>query len=440
MVELSTGTAIAIAAGACGLVLLLLLLLVRSVRRRRAVARRLASVAARLEVPGAPQAGDAGGRDDVGRLERLAQAAVLRLSDADARAERLAGALDAVGDGIVVCDENLDVVFCNPVAATLGIAGPGDDGEPGAAAGPGASAVRAALRDAVEGVPDAAGAVRLVDLPGPSRRTLRVSGRPVDDGRRVVGAVALVEDVSEERRLEVVRRDFLANLTAELKTPVGALGLLAGTIVAEDDPALTRRLAGRLERDALAVGRVLDELGELSRLDAAAVPARDPVPLHLVVAQAVEDARAAAPGRPVALDTAGAGDGLSVLGDRRQLVAAVRHLVENALKYSGDEVGVRVAGEDGWAEIAVTDAGPGVPADDLDRIFEAFYRGGRARERAAAGTGVGLAIVSRVAGNHGGRVQVESGEGRGSTFTLRLPAVTAASAAPRAAAARREAG
>ncbi|MGH9282548.1 MAG: sensor histidine kinase, partial [Acidimicrobiales bacterium] len=237
-------------------------------------------------------------------------------------------------------------------------------------------------------------------------------------------------DTSERRRLENVRRDFVANISHELKTPVGALALLAGTIVAEDDPALTRRLAARLERDALAVGRAVDDLGELSRLDAEALPVREPVPVELIVAQAVEEARAAVPHRALVVDARPGPRGVGVTGDRRQLVSALRHLLENALKFSSGEVLVGVTATPGWAHIAVTDSGAGIPAGDLDHIFECFFRGGPARQRSTAGSGLGLAIVARVAGAHGGQVLVSSEEGKGSTFTLRLPAGDESAAGP----------
>ena len=425
MVELSTGTAIAVAAGGVAALVLLGALLVRSVRRWRAASRRLAAIAARLDVPGTPSADD---RDVVGRVERLAQAVVLRLSDADARGERLTGALASVDRGVVVCDENGEVVHRNPAADDL--VGAADGG-----AGVVAEAVRRALEAAVRGDGDE----RTVDVAGPPWRTLRVTGRPVDDGRRVVGGVAVIDDVSERRRLDVVRRDFLANVTAELKAPLGALGLLAGTIVAEDDPALTRRLAARLQGDALRVGRLVDELTELSRLECEALPPREAVSVHLVVAQAVERGRAAAPGCPVAIEAAQAPPGVAVVGDRRQLVSALGHVVENAV-LAGDEAGgvrVEVRAVDDWVDVAVSDEGEGIPAGELDRIFESFYRTGPARERSGAGSGLGLAIASRVAASHGGELLVTSEEGRGSTFTLRLPA---AAAVGEAAAHRREAG
>lgn len=422
MVELSTGAAIAIAAGSGVVLLLLAFGLIRSTRRWRAARRRLTSIAERLDLPGAARE-PSDDRDPLGRLERLAGAAVLRLSDVDATADRLTGALDEIPQGVVVCDEHLDVVYRNQAAAA--------SEEPGGGDGLAAEAVEEVLRAAVAGKERSA-AMRTVEVLGPPRRTLRVSGSALDDGRRVVGAVAVVHDISEQRRLDVMRRDFLANVTAELKTPIGALGLLAGTIVAEDDPGLTRRLAARLEQDALRVGRLVDDLTELSRLDAEALPAREPVPVHLLVAQAVEEARPAVGHPSITIDAGGAPPGLTVAGDRRQLVTSLRHLVENAVNFSDDgaPVLVEVTAGDGWVEVAVTDDGPGIAAGELDRVFECFYRADRTRARSSAGTGLGLAIASQVAAGHGGQVLVSSQEGKGSTFILRLPAGAQARAAP----------
>lgn len=402
MVELTTGAATAVAGGGAAVAVVLLAALVVLARRSRATTRRLAAVASRLEQPG-EGAGDE--RDVVGRVERQAASALLRLSDAEARAERLAGALAHVGAGVVVCDEQGAVVHRSGAV-------PDEVGE----------AAAAVLHAALGG--DGARS-RTVES---GAKAFRVTGHAVDDGRRVVGAVAVVDDVSERRRLDAAHRDFLANVTAELGTPVGALGLLAGAIVAEDDPALTRRLAGRLERDALRVGRLVGDLAELGRLDAEALPDRRPVPLDLVVAQAVEDARPVAPGRSVAVDPSPCG--ATVVGDRRQLASAVRHLVENALGSSADggTVRVRLACAGGWAEVAVTDDGPGINAAALERVFDGFYRAAPDGTRAPAGTGVGLAIAARVAAAHGGRVAAASTEGAGSTFTLSLPVASEAAA------------
>lgn len=442
MVELSTGTATTVAAGGAAVVLLLLVLLARTSLRWRGASRRLAAIATRLEQPGDRPADDG---DVLSRLERQAQTAVLRLSDEQARAERLAAALGHVGLGVVVCDEHGRVAYRNGPASEL--AGNGDhggggdegrdagvdrDGGAGRAAGTpvaATDAVHQVLRAAVAGSGDR---TRTVELSGPPWRTLRVTGHAIDDGRRVVGGVALVDDVSERRRLDVVRRDFLTNMTAELQAPVAALGLLAGTIVAEDDPALTRRLAGRLEQDALRVGRLVDDLAELSRLDSQVLPPSQVLPVHLLVAQAVEEARPAGLHRSVSIDASGAPADLAVVGDRRQLVSALRHLVENALRFSEDSTGVavRISSTGGWVDVAVADEGPGIPPDQLDRVFECFFRAGRDRVRTPAGTGVGLAIASRVAACHGGQVQLASTEGAGSTFTLRLPAGPGAAGRP----------
>ena len=420
MVEVARSTLLAAAAGGLAVILVLVVLLVRSHRRARPMARRMAAVATRLERPGPrhDEHGDEG--DTVSRLERLAEGAVLQVSDAEAVVSRLAGALDGITEGVVVCDEGGTEVYRNHAATALADADAGHD------------LVQAAVEEVVQAAVRGDHRARTVELLGPPRRTFAVAGRPVDDGRRLVGAVAVIEDVSERRRLDVVRRDFVANLTAELKTPVAALGLLAGTIVSEDDPGLTRRLAERLSGEALRVGRIVDDLVELSRIDAQLLPEREPVPVHLLVAQAVEEIRSLALHRSISVDASAAPPGLSIIGDRRQLVSALRHLVENAVRFSddGSRVQVKVSLDGECVELAVRDRGSGIPARELDRIFERFYRSDANRGRDPAGTGLGLAIASQVAAGHGGEVRVESKEGKGSTFTLRLPAGPGARAVP----------
>jgi two-component system sensor histidine kinase SenX3 len=284
----------------------------------------------------------------------------------------------------------------------------------------GGSLAAAAVERLVRHALDGAGRDDTLDLFGPPRRSLRVSAVPLPDG----GAVSLVEDVSERRRLEAVRRDFVANISHELKTPIGALGLLAETLVGEEDAAVTSRLAARMQDEAMRVGRIIEDLLDLSRIESEESPRREPVPVQLVLAEATERLRPMAEHRRVRLQVREPAVRVTVIGDRRQLVSAVHGLVENAITYSDDGSDVRV-----WAttngsvvEIVVADSGIGIPARDLDRIFERFYRVDRARSRATGGTGLGLAIVRHVAGNHGGEVRVESREGLGSTFTLRLPA------------------
>jgi two-component system sensor histidine kinase SenX3 len=251
-----------------------------------------------------------------------------------------------------------------------------------------------------------------------------VTAAPLTDGSRTIGAVAIIEDVSEGRRLEAVRRDFVANVSHELKTPVGALALLAETLAEEDDQAVTRRLARRMQIESARVGRIIEDLLDLSRLEAEESPVREPVAVHLVVGQAVEQVRPAAELRQIGLEVADVSSRLRVVGDRRQLVSALFNLLENAVKYSDKGSTIEVdCGTDGrLISLSVRDHGIGIPTRDLERIFERFYRVDRARGRDTGGTGLGLAIVRHVTTNHGGQVDVDSREGEGSTFTIRLPA------------------
>ena len=277
------------------------------------------------------------------------------------------------------------------------------------------------LQHAIEGKTEK----RTLELFGPVRRTLVVSVTPIDDERRTVGGLAVIDDVSERRRLEAIRRDFVANVSHELKTPVAALGLLAETLATEDDPIVARRLAQRMVSNAIRLGRMIDDLLELSRIEAEQTPVREPVPVHLVVAEAVEQVRPIAEREGIEVRVAEAQPTLTVMGDRRQIVSAIFNLLDNAVKYSeaGSPVDLRVAVTEGGDDvnIEVRDEGAGIPARDHERIFERFYRVDRGRSD-VPGTGLGLAIVRHVADNLGGDVRLESREGEGSTFTLVLPA------------------
>jgi len=403
-----------VALGAAALlVVTLLVALMVSVRRRRAMTRRLSVVLARLDLPGASDASD--GEDGMGRLEQLAESAVLRVSEAEAATDRMSETLDEMAHGVVICDERSCIVYRNPAATDLCEIDP-DDGEA-------EETVNELLRGGVGGDRRSC----TIELLGPPQRTITVSGRPLDDGRRTLGAVAVLEDVTDRHHFDLIRQDFVDNVTAELRTPLGALGLLADTVVAESEPKLVRRLAERLRDDAIRMGRIVDDVAELSRIGTEAAPERQLVPVHLVVAQAVEEVRSQTTLGDVTIDAGDAPRRLVVLGDRRQLVSAVRRLVENAVVFSdeGSAVRVVVRQESPWVEIDVMDQGPGIPPTELDRIFESFYRVGASGSRDSAGTGLGLAIASQVASGHGGEVQVTSTSEEGSTFTLRLPVRTA---------------
>jgi two-component system sensor histidine kinase SenX3 len=283
----------------------------------------------------------------------------------------------------VICDDTGEVVYRNRVATAFTSARHSEALV--------AAAIDDLLRAALEGTSDE----RALDLFGPPRRSLVIASYPLDDGRRTVGAVVVIDDITERRRLEAIRRDFVANISHELKTPVGALGLLAETLLAEDDPVVARRLAERLLTEADRVGRTIDDLLVLSRIEAGEEGLRDEVPVHVCVAEAVERVRPAAEQRGIELEVTEPPTRLAVLGDRRQLVSAVYNLLDNAVKYSdpGSSVHVRARTDGRWVDISVEDHGMGIPRRDLERVFERFYRVDRARSRETGGTGLGLAIV-----------------------------------------------
>jgi two-component system, OmpR family, sensor histidine kinase SenX3 len=247
-------------------------------------------------------------------------------------------------------------------------------------------------------------------------------GPAVGDGGLIL---LLAEDQTESRRVDEVRRDFVANISHELKTPVGALALLAETVEeAADDPEAVLRFAGRMRQEASRLTDLVQDLIMLSRIQAAEpVPDPSPVVLDDVVAEALDRCRMRATARGISLEVTGE-RGITILGDEDLLVTALRNLLENAVAYSPDKTRVLITTRttSSWtAEISVTDQGIGIPERDRERIFERFYRVDPARSRATGGTGLGLAIVKHVTAAHGGNVTVWSQEGGGSTFTLKLP-------------------
>ncbi|TDQ55174.1 two-component system sensor histidine kinase SenX3 [Actinorugispora endophytica] len=236
--------------------------------------------------------------------------------------------------------------------------------------------------------------------------------------------LVLAEDQTERRRVEAVRRDFVANISHELKTPVGALSLLAETVAdASDDPEAVRRFTGRMQQEASRLTSVIQDLITLSRIQGAE-PMAEPtdVPLDSVVDEALDAVRMAADSKHIELVSSGT-EGVSVVGDEGLLVTAMRNLVANAVAYSPERtrVSVSVLVTSSTVDISVADQGIGIPQQDLERVFERFYRVDAARSRATGGTGLGLAIVKHIMTHHRGEVTVWSKEGSGSTFTLRLP-------------------
>jgi two-component system, OmpR family, sensor histidine kinase SenX3 len=245
--------------------------------------------------------------------------------------------------------------------------------------------------------------------------------RPLGDGFLAVDAA----DESEAVRLEATRRDFVANVSHELKTPVGAMALLAEAVLdAADDPEAVRRFTTKILHEATRLGTLVTELIALSRLQGAErLPDMNAVEVDAVVRDALGRAKLSAEntGIDIATDTDSC---LLVEGDRTLLVTALANLLENAVAYStpGSPVSISRRRVGDFVEISVTDRGIGIPEEEQQRVFERFYRLDKARSRATGGTGLGLAIVKHVAANHGGEVKLWSRQGTGSTFTLRIPA------------------
>jgi two-component system sensor histidine kinase SenX3 len=236
--------------------------------------------------------------------------------------------------------------------------------------------------------------------------------------------LALVEDRTKERRVEAVRRDFVANVSHELKTPVGAIKLLAEAVGdASEDPEAVERFARRMLIESDRLTRMVQQIIELSRLQGdEPLEAPAVVEVDEVVKRSVDITVMDASSKHISVVTGGT-PGLTVFGNEEQVSAAITNLVANAVAYSGNDSTVLVSTKpnDDMVEISVVDQGIGIPQDELDRIFERFYRVDPARHRSTGGTGLGLSIVKHVAATHGGDVRVWSLEGQGSTFTLSLP-------------------
>ncbi len=335
-----------------------------------------------------------------------------RAALATAEAARLREAIEAIPHAVVVCDAVGAVVLRNRRS---------HDVEGGRYA---AALVEQAVEEVVAAGAGTRPVTQTLELHGPPPRILQVTATPMGWRDRPLGTVVLVDDVSELRRLEAVRRDFVANVSHELRTPVGGMGVLAETLAEERDPDVMRRLAARITAEAERAGHLIDGLLDLSRIEAGGIP-RQQVDVAGVVTTAIERVGHLADQLGVTLVTVpGGAGGRTVVGDEHQLVSAVVNLLENAVKYSdaGSAVEAGTSAVPGWVEVVVRDRGVGIPARDLERIFERFYRVDRARSRETGGTGLGLSIVRHVATNHGGEILVESQEGLGSTFSLRLPA------------------
>jgi two-component system sensor histidine kinase SenX3 len=262
---------------------------------------------------------------------------------------------------------------------------------------------------------------RRFDTAGLPSRSFDLRTQRLIDGK----LVGTIEDVTEQARIDTVRTDFVANLSHELKTPIGGIAALADTMIGETDPQVIERLTSRIVDESYRLSRIVDDLLDLSRIEFGSTDDWEPVVISEVVDEVVARLQHESLRTGVSIEVRHTVP-VRVLGDRMQLVSALENLVTNAVKYSGDgkKVTVEVHATDELVSIAVIDQGIGIAAKDHQRIFERFFRVDRARSRTTGGVGLGLSIVRHVVSNHGGTVSVVSEEGRGSTFTIVLPRET----------------
>ncbi len=321
-----------------------------------------------------------------------------------AERRRLQTALDALPVGVVLVDRRGTTQLRNHAARF--------NGHEGVLVG---EALEHILQRLAAGEP----ASRRLEFYGPPRRVLLLRAERLESG----DVLATIDDVSERARLDAVRTDFVANISHELKTPIGALSVLAEALADSDEPEIVQRLADKMIGEAARVSRTIDDLMELSRIELGGEAVREVVDVDAVLIDAIGREQSHADNRQVTIRRHPKAPGVKAIGDSRQLLSAVANLLDNAIKYSeaGSTVEVGAVAHDHVVDFIVNDHGIGIPARDHDRIFERFYRVDRARSRETGGTGLGLAIVRHVATNHGGEVFVRSQEGFGSTFTLRVP-------------------
>lgn len=324
---------------------------------------------------------------------------------------RLRLSLDAIAQGVVMADADGNVLYRNSYARQFTEARHGE------------ALVEAAAAELLAEAAQGSVVEREVELFGPPRRCMFVSATPLTFEGQNYGSVALIDDITEPQRLDAMRRDFVANISHELRTPMGALSLLAETLVGETDPEVASRLAMRVQAEAIRLSDIMDDLLELSRIESDESSERSPVAVQHVIGDALSRLKPIADEKQVSIETVLPAFDLTVWADRRQLTSAVFNLLDNAVKYSDAHRAVRVSAQlvSDCVEVEVRDQGYGIPLRHQQRIFERFYQVDRSRERTDGGVGLGLAIVRHVATNHAGDVRVESTEAEGSTFTLAVP-------------------
>ena len=349
-----------------------------------------------------------GAIQDAERRLEVAEAGRLSAETATGRVE---ASLDALQAGLVLCDRDGQVVAENTAAGQFLQARHGE------------ALVARVIKDLLGQARSGNRVTTRVELHTEPRRSYEVSACPVERQGETLGAVALVHDITEHDRIESVRRDFVANVSHELKTPIGALSLLADSLGADSDPEVVARLAGRMQIEIQRVADTIDDLLTLAMLEDESGRPDELVDIAAVVAAASDRISETAEQHDIKVVVSMAADLAPMRGSRRHLESAVFNLLDNAVKYSdpGGRVDLVAETDRNALNLTVADDGIGIPAAEKSRIFERFYRVDRARSRSTGGTGLGLSIVRHVALNHGGQVSVTSREGYGAQFTLTLP-------------------
>ena len=439
---------IALAAIASALALALVIAVIVGIRARNSAAERLGRVVHRFagqDDSDRPLQGhadfDSYGLDDwLSHMESVATTVAMTANLAERDRARWQLAMNELAIGVVLVDEDGIVCASNALADEM------------MSARDAMALVGAGVRELLESAQAGHARGRTVKLTGPPPRVIEISAHPVESDSHALGAVAVIADRTEGARVDEVRRDFVANLSHELRTPVGAIALLSETLAQEDDVAVRSRLVDRIGTEADRVRLIIDDLLELSRVELEGSMRQEAVPVVALLCEVAHQYSEHA--RKTSVDLLRPADEaepqIVLHADRGQLFRAVGNLVDNAIKYSdpGSEVRLSVAPSSGddrvpsdvlagadaavahigspettgaWVDIVVADEGIGIPADETERVFERFYRVDKARARATGGTGLGLSIVRHVVANHGGEVMLHSREGVGTTFTLRFP-------------------
>lgn len=351
------------------------------------------------------------GADPVTEHSRLIDLEEQNAATCAAQADLMSLTLDAMGSGVIIVDKSGREQSRNRFARTVSMRSHEQ------------TLVDAAASDMLSVALTGEPAEREFEVFGPPPKVLFMHSVPVSRADEIIGALVVIDDVTDSHRIDKTRRDFVANLSHELRTPVGAVSLLGEMLEGERDEATRDRLTRRIALETQRMTETIDDLLELSRIESEEQSYDDTIDLVDLLEAAVNRSRVNAEVSGVHLGVVAPKAPITILGNRDQLLSALNNLIENAVKYSseGDSVSVRVRVNDEIVSIAVQDTGCGIPVRDLDRIFERFYRVDHSRDASTGGTGIGLSIVRHVALNHDGTVSVRSAEGEGSTFNMSIP-------------------